>query len=515
MTVSKRRSSRMDRQIRQLGAALLILFTILFIRLNQVQVYQSSELTANPLNARRVIRDFGQPRGDIVTADGVVIATSQEAQNSQFARRRSYPKGSDYAHITGYFSFEYGATGVERSYNDSLSGNTEQQRLESFFDFFGDGEISGDVILNIDSRIQTAAINALGQRNGAVVAIDPKTGAVLAFHSWPTFDPNGLSDVDLNIARRAKLALDDDEQTPLLTRAHRELYPPGSTFKVITAAAALESGRISETDPTFEEVTHYRLPLTNFDLSNYGGRMCGGQLAETMAKSCNAAYAEMAAEYLGPEPIVDMAQRFGFNQSAPFDIGLSADPVFPTDYGKALSQSPKVAEVSIYEASSLLAQAAIGQYDVKATPLSMALVAAGVANDGKIMQPHVVSHVLDAGTKKQVDSVRPKLWLQTTSASTAQRSAALMVEVVENGTATLLRRPGYTIGAKTGTAEVGSETGDSHAWIIAFAGKENEDAQIAVAVLVEAVEGAGQQGGSVVAGPIAASVIDAAIEIDN
>lgn len=505
----------MDRQIRQLGAALLVLFTILFVRLNQVQVYQSDELSANPLNARRIIRDFGQARGDIVTADGVVIAKSVDAKDTTFARQRIYPHGPDFAHITGYFSFEYGATGIERSYNDSLSGNTDQQRLESFIDFFGDGQVSGDVITNIDSRIQTAAVNALGQRNGAVVALDPRTGAVLALHSWPTFDPNGLSDVDLNRAHQTKADLDDNSARPLMNRAHRELYPPGSTFKVVTAAAALETGRVTETAPVFDEVTSYRLPLTTFDLSNYGGKMCGGQLAETMARSCNAAYAEIAAEYLGPEPLVQMSERFGFNQDIPFDIGLSADAEFPVDYGKALSPSSKVPEVSIYEASSLLAQASIGQYDVKASPLSMALVAAAIANDGRMMQPHIVDRVIDAGTKKHVDTVKSKVWLEPLSAPLAQRTAALMVEVVKKGTATNLYRDGYTIGAKTGTAEIGSDTGDSHAWIIAFAGDEGEKARVAVAVLVEAVEGGGQQGGSAVAGPIAASVIDTALKIPD
>lgn len=506
MTAVKKRTSRMDSQIRRLGFALIVLFALLFIRLNQVQVYQAEDLTANPLNARRVIRDFGQPRGNIVTADGVVLAHSEPAEG-RFARRRIYSHPGDYAHITGYFSFEYGATGVERSYNDSLSGQTKEQQLTSFFDFFGDGQASGDVILNIDSKIQKAAVDALGERKGAVVALDPNTGAVLAFHSWPTFDPNGLSDVELLTAREAKEALEADIDKPLLTRAHRELYPPGSTFKIVTAAAALESGLISETHPNFAPVTSYRLPLTNFDLSNYAGRECGGFLPETMARSCNSTYAEIAAEYLGPEPMVDISQRFGFNEVPPFDIGLSEASLFPTDYGAALSSSTKAEGVSIHEASASLAQAAIGQYDVKATPLAMALVTAGVVNDGKIMEPHIVNRVLDAGTKKEIDSVRPQVWLEAVSPSVAQRSAALMVEVVNSGTAQSLARSGYVVGAKTGTAELDSATGDTHAWMIAFSGPEGQPVDIVVAVVVEAVAGAGQQSGSAVAAPIARAVI--------
>ena len=226
----------MNRQIRQLGVALLVLFALLFVQLNLVQVFRADSLTANPLNTRRVVRDFGQRRGHIETADGVVIAESVEVDGG-FARERRYPQGELYAHITGYFSFEFGATGVERSYNDELAGRTDTQRFESFFDFFGDGDISADVQLTIDSELQQAAAAALGQRRGSVVVIEPSTGAVLAFYSWPTYDPNTVSTVDLNSARAAKEALDADDAIPLLTRAHREVFPPGSTFKVVTTAS--------------------------------------------------------------------------------------------------------------------------------------------------------------------------------------------------------------------------------------------------------------------------------------
>lgn len=501
----------MNRQIRQLGIALLVLFALLFARLNQVQVFDAEELTANPLNTRRVVRDFGQRRGNIVTADGVVVAESVDVEG-RFARERRYPEGTDFAHITGYFSFEFGATGVERQYNDELAGQSDGQRFQSFFDFFGDGDTSANVELTVNAELQRAAIDALGQRNGSVVALDPRTGAVLAFHSWPTFDPGAVSTTDLDAARAAKVALDDRADLPLLTRAHREVFPPGSTFKPITAASALENGRATPTSPVFAEVVDYPLPLTDVALRNFAGQTCGGDLAMSLARSCNTSFAELGAEYLGPDLLIDTAERFGFNQTPPFDIPLTVSSSFPDDYGIQLGESSQTPPAPIVEGSSLLAQAAIGQYDVRATPLHMALVAAGIANGGEIMQPYVMSAVRDVASGEAFVVNEPKLWQRAVSPEVAQVTADLMVGVVEGGTATALARPGLLVGAKTGTAETFTEaaTNDTHAWMIMFAGPSDGPAELAVAVMVEAVPGGGQQTGGAVAGPIAAAILDTA-----
>ena len=487
----------MNRQIRQLGVALLVLFALLFVQLNLVQVFRADSLTADPLNTRRVVRDFGQRRGQIITADGQVVAESVDVEGP-FARERRYPSGPLYAHVTGYFSFEFGATGVERSYNDELAGRTNTQSFESFFDFFGDGDISADVHLTIDSELQQAAASALGERQGSVVVIEPSTGSVLAFYSWPTFDPNTVSTIDLNAARAAKEALDADDAVPLLTRAHREVFPPGSTFKVVTTASALETGRATATDPVFPEVVEYELPLTEVTLQNFGGRPCGGDLATSLARSCNTSFAELGAEYLGPQPMIETAERFGFNEVPPFDVPLTARSRFPTDYGIVLGESDQTPPADIVEGSSLLAQASIGQYDVRATPLQMALIAAGIANGGEIMVPHVVDRVTDTTDGAVLDRVEPEV------------TADLMQGVVEVGTATALRRPGLVVGAKTGTAEVdaASATDDTHAWIIAYAGLPDRAPDIAIAVVVEAVPGGGQQTGSEFAAPIAPAIID-------
>jgi len=499
----------MNRQIRQLGVALVVLFALLFARLNQVQVFDAESLTSNPLNTRRVVRDFGERRGSIVTADGVVVAESVEV-DGRFARERRYPEGPLYAHITGYFSFEFGATGVERTFNDELAGRTDTQRFASFFDFFGDGDISADITLTIDSELQSIAVDALGQRRGSVVVLDPRTGEVLAFHSHPTFDPNQISTTDLTAARAAKEALDDDPDVPLLTRAHREVFPPGSTFKVITAASALETGRASPTEPIFDEVVDYQLPLTEVSLRNFGGNLCGGDLATSLALSCNTSFAELGAEYLGPELLTSTAESFGFNETPPFDIPLGATSRFPTDYGNSLGLSDQSPPATIVEGSSLLAQAAIGQYDVRATPLQMALVASGIANDGEILAPHVVSSVTDSAGEETLERVEPTLWRRAVSPEVAAITSSLMVGAVESGTAQSLARPGLIIGAKTGTAEIdaGSVTSDTHAWIIAFAGPAGGQQELAIAVVVEAVPGGGQQTGGAVAGPIAAALID-------
>ena len=500
----------MNRQIRQLGLAMMLLFALLFARLNWVQVFDSEQLTADPLNTRRVVRDFGQRRGNIVTADGVVIAESVNV-DGRFDRQRHYPEGPLYSHVTGYFSFEFGATGVERSYNDELAGHIGVQRFESFFDFFGNGDVSADVTLTLDSELQRVAASALGDRRGSVVVLDPQTGAVLAFYSWPTFDPNAISDANLDAARAAKEALDEAPGEPLLTSAHRQVFPPGSTFKVVTAASALENGVVTRSDPVFPDVVNYQLPLTEVLLQNFGGSLCGGNLAQSLERSCNTTFAKLGAEYLGPALMIATAERFGFNDAPPFDIPLVADSRFPDHYGIQLGESDQDPPAPIVEGSSLLAQASIGQFDVRATPLQMALVAAGIANNGDIMQPHVVGQVSDAADGALLARVDADLWRQAVGSSVANAIEAMMVGVVESGTATSLARGSLTVGAKTGTAEVNTVSGaeDTHAWVIGFAGPREGEPEIAFAVIVEAVPGQGQQTGGGVAAPIAAALIDA------
>lgn len=498
----------MNEQIRRLGIGLLIAFVALFVQLNFIQVFGAERLDDDPLNTRSIVRDFGQERGQIVTADGVVVAESLEIDD-QLKRERRYPEGALYGHITGFFAFDFGASGVERRYNDELAGQTNEQRFDGLLDVFGSGDTSADLHLTIDSRLQETARDALGTRRGSVVAVDPQTGAVLALWSYPSFDPNLVSTTNLEAARNNKALLDADPQNPLLARSYREIFFPGSTFKVVTAAAGLESEVISASEPVFPLVTDYTPPLTELAIGNFAGGSCGGDLGAILRDSCNTSFAQMGAEILGPEPLVAMAEAFGFNDTPPFDLPAGAASVFPTDYGAALDESDFDPPAVIVENTPALAQAAIGQFDVRATPLEMALVAAGVANGGEIQAPHVMGRIV-APDGSVVAEARPDLWRRPVQEETADTLRELMVGVVEDGSASGLQISGIEVGAKTGTAQTvtGAGPDDTHAWIIGFAGSPGEQPEIAFAVLVEAVPGGGQQTGGQTAAPIAKAVLE-------
>ena len=504
----------MNRQIRRLGVALMLLFTVLFAQLNFVQVFGQQRLLDNPINTRDTIRDFGQPRGLISTADGVIVAQSvliEDAAPGDFERQREYPEGRRYGHITGFFSFNYGAEGVEQIYNDELAGQTLSQQYDSFSDLFRDEVTTADITLTIDSRVQEVAQNALGQRKGSVVAIDPRTGAILAMWSFPSYDPNLLSTLDLAAADRDRGVLLADPDQPMLPRAYRETFFPGSTFKVVTAAAGVESGVVTQSSPVFEDSDGYMPPLTTAEIANFAGSTCGGDLYVILQVSCNTAFAEMGAELLGPGPMIEMAERFGFNQQPPLDLPAAAPSRFPTDFGEQLSETDGEPPVPIVENTPALAQASIGQNDVSATPLQMAMVAGAVANGGVIMEPHVVADVRDR-TGQIIEETAASVWRAPLRPSTAETLRQGMISVVTVGTAGNLAVPGFEVGGKTGTAQVdAARPDDTHAWIIGFAGPPGETPTVAVAVILESVPGAGQQTGGVDAAPIAQQVLAAAL----
>lgn len=500
----------MDDQIRKLGAALLLCFAALFIRLNWVQIYSAQELAEDPINTRTIVEDFGQQRGDIVTADGVVVATSIET-GGQLGRERNYPQGELYGHITGYYAFNYGASGLERSYNAELSGHENPVPVTEILDLLGDEDRRADAHLNIRDDLQRAAQAGLGGRRGSVVALDPRSGAVLAMWTAPSYDPNRISTNDLDAAEQAWADLNADPQNPALARTYREVFAPGSTFKVITAAAGLTSGRVNEISPVFDQVDGYTAPLTTSVLTNFAGSTCGGSLSEILRDSCNTAFAEMGAERLGPELMIQGAEAAGFNDSPPIDLPDAAVSVFPSDFGAELSRSELDDRVAIVENTPALAQASIGQFDVRATPLQMALIAGAVANNGTMLAPQVVDEVI-AGTGAVVLRNNPDTWRQAFAPDVANTLRQLMLSVVTSGTAQSLQVPGLEIGAKTGTAQTLTEapTDDTHAWVIAFAGRPGAPPEFAIAVIVEAVPGGGQQTGGSVAAPIARSLIEVA-----
>jgi peptidoglycan glycosyltransferase len=519
----------MNRPIRRIGVIMLVLYLVLFAQLNNLQLFGAQRLNNHPQNSREAARDFERPRGMIVTADGLVIARSVPTPDGPIARRREYPQGFKYAHITGYFSRTFGSSGIERQYNDELSGKTLEQKYGNLSDLFDPQDRSGNVTLTIDSRVQQAAIDALGFTRGSVVAIDPSDGSVLAMWSAPTYDPNGLSSPDTGAALAEKEALDADPNNPLLERAYRENYFPGSTFKIVTASAGLESGVVTPDAPEYPRATSYLPPLTERPIRNFGGSTCGGTLLEILRVSCNSAFAEMGAEDIGPERMVERAEAFGFNSAPPIDLPNAAKSVYPTDFGRQRQtidefyaqqngQPPPTTvpggpePIHVYENTPRLAQTAIGQNDVRATPLQMAMVAGAIANDGRMMTPYVMRDIREQDGTLLREGDSGQVWKTAVSPATAATMRDAMINIVDNGTASRLAIEGYVVGGKTGTAQLGTDPPKSHAWIIGFAGKPGEPASVAVAVLVEGQDGASEQTGGRVAAPIAQAVLRAALE---
>ncbi|MEZ5239079.1 MAG: penicillin-binding transpeptidase domain-containing protein [Microthrixaceae bacterium] len=325
----------------------------------------------------------------------------------------------------------------------------------------------GDVLLTVRKELQTVARDALGGQAGSVVALDPRDGSILAMYSNPSFDPNVLSDNDTERATAAKELYEAVDDKPLLAHTYRERYFPGSTFKVVTAMAGLADGTVTRDTPVYPVVTEYKPPLTTRAISNFGGSSCGGTLFVVLARSCNSSFAQMAVEQIGAEDMIATAEAVGFNSTPPLDLPNPADSTFPDDFGEVVSEPEGLAPVN--EDAPALAQSAIGQNDVAATPLQMALVAAAVANGGDIMTPHVLSAVR-ARDGDVVTSYEPAVWLRAAEASVAATMREAMVGVVTDGTASVMQVPGFEVGAKTGTAQLGTERPTSHAWMIAFGG---------------------------------------------
>lgn len=485
----------MNRQIRWLTGGLIACYLALFVMLNQWQVVRAEELRDHPDNTRSIFRDFDQPRGNIQTADGVLLAHSAPADGDPFDHRREYPEGARYGHLTGWFSLELGATGIERQYNDELAGRPLSLQLRSPGDLFSDRDATGDVVLSIHNAVQRVAQEQLGEREGSVVALDPRTGEVLALWSYPSFDPNLLSSHDFSAARQARVALDEAPGDPLLAASYQERYFPGSTFKVVTAGIGLDSGLVTQEEPVYPMLGEYVPPQTTVGIGNFGGSVCGGTLVSILEVSCNTAFAEMAAETLGPDLMIDGAERWGFNDSAPVDLPNPAPSTFPNDFTQNLPA---------------LAQSGIGQNEVQASPLQMALVAAGVANGGEIMVPTVMAEVR-AANGDTVDRADPEVWRRVLDPGDAATLRDAMIQTATSGTARNLAIPGMIVGGKTGTAEIGRGLDESHAWIIGFAGPPGQEARVAVAVMVEARPGQGTQSGGTVAAPIARAVLEAAL----
>jgi peptidoglycan glycosyltransferase len=483
----------MNKQIYLVGLAMIAMFVLLFAQLNYLQVFRAGSLNRNPLNTRLALKKFTTKRGDIVTSDGVVVAHSTPTTDG-FKWQRTYPEGLLYAGITGYFSFTYGETGAERSFDADLTGsNTAFQLPRSLKDLTVNQDRSQTVTLSVSDRLQRLAAQQLGTRHGAVVALDPTTGAILAMVSTPSFDPNALASHDQQEVRSAWQQLNADPSKPLLPPAYAQRYFPGSTFKVITASAAFDHGADLVTK-TFPNLSALPLPLTNGQvLRNFGGEVCGGQLADLFRVSCNTGFAALGLALGGPALAAE-AEAFGFNKIPPLDLPGGVPAYFPP--GDSFEHDP-----------AGLAKSAIGQENVQAPPLEMALVASAIANGGVIMKPHVLKEVTNS--QGQVTrTAQPAPWLTATSPQTAAKVGQLMISVVDNGTGTAAKLPSVQVAGKTGTAQTGQNT--IHAWFIAFAPADKP--RVAVAVLVENQPESNEATGGAIAGPIAKAVLQAAMQ---
>jgi peptidoglycan glycosyltransferase len=488
----------MNKQIRLLGLGLLVCYIALFAMLNYVQVFHAQALNDDPLNSRKIVRDFDQPRGQIIAADGTVLAKSvPSAPGDPFALQRVYPTGDLFGHVTGYFNINFGATGVEEQYNDELSGQTVTQQYQTLRDLFQDRTHTGDVTLTLNSKLQQAARDDLGDRQGSVVVMDPRDGSILALWSFPSYDPNQLSTHNATDAQAAKTFLEANPQQPLRGRTWQERFFPGSTFKIVTGSVGLESGKVTVTDPVFPQESAYK-PPDGAPIQNFGGEVCGGALFEILRVSCNSAFAQMGAEVIGQQQMQAGATAFGFNQPSPIDLPAAATSVFPdTKNSKAL-----------------LGQASIGQFSTQATPLEMAMVTAGVANGGIIMTPHVMKDIRD-DNGKITDTFDARPFTTAVSPQTAATMRAAMIGVVQGGTGTAAQIQGVEVGGKTGTAELDDTGNRSHAWFTCFAGPPGGPPQLVVTVLVENQPGANEGTGGRVAAPIAKQLIQQALAIQN
>jgi peptidoglycan glycosyltransferase len=501
-----------DRSLRRVLAFLLVGFAVLLVQVSRVQVLQAEELRNNPDNGRSILRDFNQPRGQIVTGDGVVVAESVEVFGSVFDYQRTYPESDLYAHTAGYYSFNFGASGVERAYNDWLSGRAAAQRLTGLNALLGGAGEPGTIVLSIDHTLQAKAKELLDGRRGSVVMIEPDSGAVVVSYSSPSFDPNRLADHDGEAAEAASAELFAAPGNPRRPAAFAENFFPGSAFKVITAAAAFESDGFDAAEVDLAAATEYFAPLATRPIRNSGGAACGGTIDEMIAASCNTGFARLAAEFIGPDRMISTAESFGFNKPPELDIGGGVESDFPTDFGERLRDPEGENLVGVYGDSPVLAQSALGQNSVSASTLQMAMVAAAVANGGEVIAPHVVREIrrADGSTVETIDAEVVRRAITPATAIALQRA---MRAAVAQGTASGLQLRGIEVGAKTGTAQVSQDAAGAHAWVIGFAGKPGFAPDIAFAVHVQADPNRPNQSGSRSAVPIARSLLEGMVDL--
>ena len=481
----------MNGPIRRLALGLFAGFAVLLLLLSWFQVLRADPLKNDPRNPRPVLTERSKERGLIVTIDGTVVARSvPEADGRSFMR--IYPEGGAFVHPVGYTSFLVGDTGLEAAYAAQLRSRRDLTISDIVAAILGQDLRPKSIEITINARLQRAALDALGDQRGAVVALDPSTGAILALVSTPIFDPNPLLG---SKAAESWDALLNDAGQPLFDRATRQLYAPGSTFKTVVMAAALDTGAAGP-ETEFPNLREFPLPNSTVTISNFGGGLCGTgetvDLLTAFVRSCNTVFADLAIR-LGAEEIALTAEALGFNQELTFPWRVP-EAVWPTG---ALVEDP-----------AALAQSGIGERDVRATPLHMAMVAAAVANDGVVTNPYLVQRLFDADGQT-IESTAPTDMGRAMASGTAAVLTDMMERVVTEGTGRLAAVPGVRVAGKTGTAT--GRGSFSNVWFIGFAPVDNPTIALAVFVEGSPISGESATGGSVAA-PIAAEIISAWLE---
>lgn len=485
----------MNRPIRVLSVFCLLLFLALMLNATWVQYVQAESLNERNDNRRVLNEQFSRERGPIIV-DGEAIAESIPT-DTQYRFQRVYHEPELYAKITGYFSFDYGHRDLESSQNSVLSGSDNRLFVNRVVDLIANNQPRGGSIeLTIDPIVQLAAASAIDDlpegSTAAVVALDPQTGAVLAMVDTPSYDPNLLASHDFASVREAYVALDDDPDQPMLNRATQLRVPPGSTFKLVTAAAAIEEYGLSA-DSMVLGGAELSFPGVRDPLRNQGGFVCGGDevtLRYAMERSCNVSFGDLAID-LGQDALEAQAEALGF-EARPI-AGLAANP-------STVSGDAELNE-------SQLAFSGIGQFNVSATPLQMAMVTAAIANGGDLMKPYIVQTVR-APNLSVLEEAEPERIQRAMSASTADVLTDILVSSVNDGTGRNAQIPGVDVAGKTGTAQTGSDRGN-HVMFVSFA--PADDPQVAVAVLVDPPPGTQDVSGGALAAPIARSVMEAVL----
>lgn len=474
----------MNKAIRHVAWFLGILMFALLANLTYATVVKFDDYNDEPRNRRTRDAEFQSYRAPILVGD-TPIASTQRTSGS-FGYERSYRSGELYAPITGYYSHDFGRTGLEDAYNEQLSGTADSQWLGRLIGQVTSTTPPGDSVQTaINVRMQRAAYDGLAGRPGAAVALNYETGEILALVSTPSYDPNLLSTTNISDQFAAWKSLTEDPSNPMLNRATRELYPPGSTFKLVTAAAALEDGK----QPTDQVESPAQLTLPNTQTKLGNDTNCGGEqttIAHALAVSCNTAFANLALE-LGDDKLREQAKKFGFGSPVRSDVNSVASR-FP--------DNPDAAQT---------AMSGIGQFDVAASPLQMAMVAAAIANDGVLMEPHLATELVKADLTPLREFEPHKLGTPL-SADNAKAMQDMMVDVVRKRTGSNAKIEGLTVGGKTGTAQSAPDR-PPYAWFVGFA----KEPKVAIAVFVESagIERS-EIGGNRVSAPIFAAMVKAA-----